>query len=309
MNQNQTPVKATTQEHLNIEDIQDDLVILKDGSVCLILQTSAVNFGLLSEPEQDATIYAYAGLLNSLTFPIQILIKNQRKDVTSYLKLLKNEGEKQKNPLLKEKITKYRMFIENTVRENNVLDKRFYIVIPFYSLEIGIKTSGFFKKGLPYPKSYILEKAKVSLNPKRDHLIRQFNRIGLKIEQLKNRSLIEMFFKIYNPESVGVQQISNSAEYEIPLVEAAIEKSLFNEKKTEPVPVSLSENSALPVSNVNQNTSPVSLETKPTSVLVKDDQNIPDKTVSPTKNSNGETVQVQQNIDSNQNQSQIINSN
>lgn len=218
------PIKATTQDHLNIEEIQDDLVILKDGSVCLILQTSAVNFGLLSEQEQDATIYAYAGLLNSLTFPIQILVKSQQKDITSYLGLLKKEEEKQKNPLLKNRIQKYRTFIESTVRENNVLDKKFYIIIPFSSLELGLKGAGFkFKKGLPYPKSYILEKAKTALSPKRDHLIRQFNRIGLKITQLKTRQLIELFYKIYNAESIGLQQPGTSSEYETPLVEAAIE--------------------------------------------------------------------------------------
>jgi len=73
----------STQSHLDIEDIRDNLVILKDGSCCLILQTTAVNFSLLSEGEQDATIYSYAGLLNSLTYSVQILIKSQKKDINS----------------------------------------------------------------------------------------------------------------------------------------------------------------------------------------------------------------------------------
>lgn len=223
MDPSKIPIRASTQDHLNIEDIQDDLVILKDGSVCLILQAAAVNFGLLSEQEQDATIFSYAGLLNSLTFSIQILIKSQRKDVSAYLKLLKKEEDGKENLVLKERIQKYRHFIESTVRENNVLDKKFYIIIPFSSLELGVKgASGVFKKGLPYPKSYIMEKAKIVLSPKRDHLIRQFNRIGLKIEQLNTKKLIELFFKIYNPDSFGVQIITTSNEYESPLVEAAV---------------------------------------------------------------------------------------
>jgi len=217
------PIRASTQDHLNIEDIQDDLVILKDGSVCLVLQVAAVNFGLLSEQEQDATIFSYAGLLNSLTFSIQIIIKSQRKDISAYLKLLKKEEDGKENQVLKDRIQKYRYFVESTVRENNVLDKKFYIIIPFSSLELGVKgASGVFKKGLPYPKSYILEKAKIALSPKRDHLIRQFNRIGLKIEQLTTKKLIELFFKIYNPDSYGIQLITTSNEYETPLVEAAV---------------------------------------------------------------------------------------
>ena len=74
-------IRASTQQHLDIEDIQDDLIILKDGSCCLVIAATAINFGLLSEREQDATIYAYAGLLNSLTFSIQIVIRSQRKDI------------------------------------------------------------------------------------------------------------------------------------------------------------------------------------------------------------------------------------
>lgn len=220
----QTAIRATTQDHLDIEDIQDDLVILKDGSVCLVLQATAINFGLLSEQEQDATIYAYAGLLNSLTFPLQILIKSQRKDISSYLKLLKGEEDRQKNNDLRERIKTYRLFIESMVREKNVLDKKFYLIVPFSTIELGIKgRSNLFKRGLPYPKSYLLERAKTALFPKRDHLIRQFNRIGLKISQLTTKRLIELFFKTYNPESVGAQQITSPEDYNKPLVEAAIE--------------------------------------------------------------------------------------
>lgn len=72
----QTPIKASTQDHLNIEDIKDDIIMLKDGSCCIILQTNAVNFNLLSEAEQEAIIFAYAGLLNSLSFPVQIFIRS-----------------------------------------------------------------------------------------------------------------------------------------------------------------------------------------------------------------------------------------
>ena len=125
------PIRASTQEHLEIEDIRDDIVIMKDGSCCLVLLTTAINFGLLSEKEQDATIYAYAALLNSLTFPAQIVIRSQRKDVTAYLKLLDREMAKQTNKLLKEQIQKYRNFVEEIVKKNNVLDKEFYVIIPF----------------------------------------------------------------------------------------------------------------------------------------------------------------------------------
>src|SRR4030065_2704496 len=79
---------ASTQEHLDIEDIRDNLVILKNGNAVFVLQTTAVNFDLLSESEQDAMLFAFAALVNSLTFPIQILIRSKRADVTNYLSRL-----------------------------------------------------------------------------------------------------------------------------------------------------------------------------------------------------------------------------
>ena len=89
-------IRASTQDHLEIEDIQEGIIILKSGSSCLIIGTTAINFGLLSEKEQEATIYAYAALLNSLTFPIQIFIRSTRKDITSYLVLLAEREKKEK---------------------------------------------------------------------------------------------------------------------------------------------------------------------------------------------------------------------
>lgn len=232
-------IKASTQEHLNIEDIQDNLVILKNGACCLILQITAINFGLLSEVEQDAIIYAYAGLLNSLTFPIQITIRSKKKDISSYLNLLAEQEKKLKKPALKEQLKKYRAFVEETVKKNEVLDKKFYISIPFSSLELGITSalSQTFKpkKGLPHPKSYILEKAKINLYPKKDHLTRQADRLGLRSKQLNTQELLELFYNVYNPESVG-QAFVPAKDYKVNLVEPAVAGKKPEERK-EPMDV------------------------------------------------------------------------
>jgi len=217
------PIRGTTQDHLNIEDVVDNVVILKDGSCCLILSTTAINFGLLSEREQDATIYAYAELLNSLTFPIQLVIRSRQKDVTQYLTLLDREIQKQTNSLLQDQMRKYRRFVEETVKKNNVLDKTFYIIIPFSSMELGVSQNltALVKKprNLPYAKEYVLEKAKMNLLPKRDHIVRQFSRLGLKIREIKTQEAIQLFYDIYNPESAGGQKLTTGKEYAAGMVE------------------------------------------------------------------------------------------
>lgn len=219
---NKIPIRASTQEHLDIEDIRDDLVILKDGSCVLVLTTTAINYGLLSEKEQEATIYAYAALLNSLTFPIQIVMRSQKKDVSGYVKLLDQAEAKETKKEVKEQIQKYKKFVKDTVAKNEVLDKEFYLAIPMSALELGAPQAlaSVFrrKRGLPFPKDYILEKAKINLYPKRDHLLRQLNRLGLKGRQLTTQELIQLFFEIYNLEA-GRPQVVQTAEFQTPIVQ------------------------------------------------------------------------------------------
>lgn len=220
------PIKATTQQHLDVEDIIENIIILKDGSAATIITTTAVNFGLLSEAEQDATIYAYAALLNSLTFPIQVFIRSHRKDITNYQKLLSEQETRSPKPENKERIKKYREFIEETVRQKNVLDKKFYLIIPFSILELGVtkSTSPFSKKGhtsLPFPKDYLVNRAKMALEPKRDHLIHQLTRLGLRARQLTTKELIQLIFEIYNPDSYHGQTLASPQDYQTPIVQPA----------------------------------------------------------------------------------------
>ena len=204
----QIPIRASTQEQLPLEDVVDDLVILKDGSCSMILSVSAVNFSLLSEKEQEAIIYAYGALLNSLTFPIQLIVRSQKKDISSYLDLLTaQEAHKKNSPLMASMIGSYRKFVGEMVKKNNVLDKKFFVIIPFSALELGVSSTltSIIRKNttLPYPKDYILQKAKISLIPKKEHLIRLFNRIGLNTKQLETKEIIKLFYEIYNGESLA----------------------------------------------------------------------------------------------------------
>jgi len=197
-----SPIRASTQSFTEIEDVQNNIILFQDGSCALILSVTAVNFGLLSEREQESIIYSYAGLLNSLSFPIQILIRSKHKDVTAYMKLLEEKEKEQTSPKLAKSIHDYRTFIEATVKEKEVLDKKFYIVVPFSNLELGASASVFLssaKKGLPYPKPYIFERANITLIPKRDHIIRLLGKIGLTAQQLTNDQIVALFFSIYNP--------------------------------------------------------------------------------------------------------------
>ncbi len=220
---------ASTQQHLDIEDIRDDIVILKNGNAVVILQTTAVNFDLLSEREQDAMIFAYAALLNSLTYPIQVLVRSKRLDISSYLRLLDEAKNKAINQRLQNQIELYINFIRDLVSKNQILDKRFYIVIPYASTTLtqALTLPSLIKKKEPVEdKWHTLEKAKTNLGPKIEHLTKQVSRIGVRARLLTTEELVEFFYDLYNADISREQKAAlNTQEYTTPIVEPALQPS------------------------------------------------------------------------------------
>jgi hypothetical protein len=204
------PIISTTQNHLPIADITNDIVVYKDGGAALIMESTSLNFGLLSEKEQAAVIAAYAAMINSLTFSIQLVVLTQRKDVSSYLNFLDEQAKKLTDPILSNLMQGYKKFITESVKKKNVLGKRFFVVLFLSPLELGVAKSvaALTKREgpLPFSESYVIKKAKITLYPRRDHLIRQAGRLGIKFKQLGTADLIDLFHSIYNPEHPAVKK-------------------------------------------------------------------------------------------------------
>lgn len=204
------PITSTSQDHLPIADITNDVAIYKDGGAALVMESTSLNFGLLSEKEQQAVIAAYAAMINSLTFSIQVVVRTQRKDISNYISYLDTQATKLTHPLLIKLMQEYRGFITESVKKKNVLGKHFYVVLYLSPLELGVAksfqsvTKG--NRALPFPKSYVIKKAKVTLYPRRDHLMRQAGRLGIKFRQLTTTELVDLFYSVYNPEKPAVKK-------------------------------------------------------------------------------------------------------
>jgi len=199
---------ASTQDHLAIRDIRDDLIINRNGSVAMVIQTSAINFDLLAEYEQDNKILAFAGLLNSLNFRIQIMIRTKRIDITNYITYLQSQEKQAMSEGLKKQLNIYTKFEKNLIVQNDVLDKSFFIVVPYHTGTIvptttlikGKKSKEEEEKNQNIQTDQLIEKAKIFLFPKRDHILKQLGRMGLFGHQLTTKELITEFYTIYNPE-------------------------------------------------------------------------------------------------------------
>ena len=236
---------SSTQAHLPIEDIKDNLLFLKNGSVATLMETSAVNFGLLFETEQVSMIDSFAGLLNSLSFPIQIIIRSQRLDVSSYLQTLDKALSAQTNPLLKGLTSNYRLFVDSLIKENEVLDKRFYICVVAHSFELGVL------KLTTVDRS---QKAMTLLKPRVDHLARQFRRIGLKAKVVQTSDLVKLFYDIYNGD--GYQNLpAKEAPKPTPIAVAPVQTAKLQRITHQNVAASAM---GTPVLRVENNQPPVS---------------------------------------------------
>jgi len=207
---NKQKVLAATQDHLDIYDVRDNLVLLKNGDVALIIETTAVNFQLLSTYEQDLKISAFSDLINSLNFEMQIVIHTEPIDMRRYLNYLEESYRSLDREQLKNQMRIYINFVKDLVVQNNILQKRFFVIIPHRSGVLTADQLNPFQKAIDVilgrkriikldNADKLIEKAKVQLLPKRDSVMKLLSRMGLGSKQLSNREIISLFYSYYNP--------------------------------------------------------------------------------------------------------------
>jgi hypothetical protein len=211
-------IHASTQKFTEIVDIVDDVVILEGGNAAMIIEITASNFALLSQKEQDSKIFSYAALLNSLTFPIQIVIRNRRVDVTSYLKLLETQEKETKNPLLAEHIRLYRDFVKDMVKVNVVLSKQFYVVLSYNGLEGGVTgaTKAVAKGGAV--NQQFIQQAKKALEGKAESIQGQVRKLAVAARILQKEELVKLYYEVYNEDLLDAAQ--SQEDIKAPFVKA-----------------------------------------------------------------------------------------
>ncbi len=204
-------VHSSTQDFTEVVDISDDIVFFKGGNTAMVMEVSSVNFFLLSSDEQNARLYGYMSLLNSLSSYIQILIISRRIDLGNYIKLLDERISSVKNPKIAEQLSLYRDFIRDLIKGEGLLDKKIYIVIPFSQLELG-PTSAAQNTGKSKQSIEVNDRVKSGLISKRNNVLTQIERMGLVPRPLGTDELIKLFYEIYNQEFITLDFNSNDVK-------------------------------------------------------------------------------------------------
>ena len=203
---------SSTQSSLLISELRDGLIIMKDGSFRAVIACKSINYDLMSEPERDGVEYGYKGVLNSLEFPIQILVRSQRIDIAPYLERLANIRRNNDNMLLGVLMDDYINFIDQVSQEANIMDKSFFVVVPYYSSadleKASTQSKNIFSLFFGTREGEITridrntyDKAVTEINNRVQAVIGGLFNIGIHSVRLNTKELAELFYNFNNPDT------------------------------------------------------------------------------------------------------------
>lgn len=212
---------AATQRYLDIAEIKEDVVVLKDGTLRSVLLVSSINFALKSEDEQNAIIAQYVSFLNSLDWPLQIVVQSRRLNIDNYIERLRDSEKKQENELLRVQIADYRAFVQELVSLGQIMQKQFFVVVPYNPLSD--RRKGFFERlqevFMPGTAVKLAEerfqRQRGELVTRADRMIGQLRSMGLSSVMLDTQGLIELYYRIYNPDSYDSQKMQDPAKLRV----------------------------------------------------------------------------------------------
>jgi len=208
-------ISSSTQQYLDIAEIKDDVVVMRDGTLRAVLLVSSINFALKSEDEQNAVINSYVMFLNNLDFMLEIVIQSRELDIENYLNFLQEKEKQQINKLLKIQTSEYIEYIKELTSLGKIMNKRFFVVVPYNPLSD--KRKNFFSSlgEAIKPATSIKLKDKSfrryteMLNRRLDSVSSGLESMGVSVARLDTQSLIELYYKTYNPETAKNQTLAD----------------------------------------------------------------------------------------------------
>jgi len=216
--QKKTSPTMSTQIFLDIAEIKDNVVVLKNGGLRAILQTTSINFNLKSEEEQNSIIYGYQNFLNSLNFPVQIVVQSRKLDVDKYIETVREIGEKHTNVLLKEQTNEYCDYILKLVEYADIMEKKFYVVVPFdpyrnrnqntFSKFMSSISSSDSVDSIKH-RHKEFEELNKGLTERVNAVTAGLEGCNLRVAQLGTSQLIELFYQIYNPSTSRNEKVED----------------------------------------------------------------------------------------------------
>ncbi len=210
-----------SQRFLDIAEIKEDVVIMKDGTIRAVLLVSSINFALKSMDEQNAIVQAYMQFLNSLDFPIQIVIQSRRMNIDEYIRKLNEQEKTQQNELLRRQIGDYREYVKQLVSLGEIMQKKFFVTVPLDPSTD--KQKGFFQRvGEILTPSIAIRLSDEKFRKDKESLMLRVNAVmgglqsmSLNAAMLDTQSLIELYYTVYNPDLFESQRMVDTRKLQV----------------------------------------------------------------------------------------------
>jgi len=216
-----TPVNPnSTQNLLQLSELRDNMVIMADGSFRAVITCKSINFDLMSNSEREGVEYSYQNFLNSLNFPVQIVVRSQRVDIGPYIDRLLAIRRSQDNMLVGVLMDDYITFIDELSQSANIMAKSFFVVVPYFPLgesnNILEQSKGFFGKLFAKPKNTVTkiskedyQKAKDEINNRLNTVLSGLFQVGIQSVQLNTKELGELYYSFYNPDTAILEPLGD----------------------------------------------------------------------------------------------------
>jgi hypothetical protein len=212
--------KYSTLAFVEVGEVRDSVLILREGQMRAILAVSSANFALKSNQEQESIINNFQGILNSIEFSFQILVQSRRLDLNPYLEKLKQLEDNQVNDMLRLKMQEYIEYIKQMSQEVNIMDKNFYIIVGYDPITLKQGIFGRFLRALN-PTKFIKQKQDEFINNKKvlmsrvEQIMSRMGALDLKIEQINTEQIIALMYNSYNPDTTESIRLSDVSALEI----------------------------------------------------------------------------------------------
>lgn len=221
----------STQNSLQVAEVRDGLVIMNDGSFRSVIMVKSINFDLMSPQEREAVEYSYQGFLNSLYFPVQIFVHSRKVDLGPYIEKLDKIRTEHENMLLSLLMEDYITYMDQLALQTNIMDKKFYVVIPYFPVA-DVQKAVAASKGLFTGVSNLvnnkeqhvtvnetdLSKAKDELKNRVQAVLGGLLQCGVQGLPLDTQELIELYYDVYNPDTATRQELKNFNDLSAPIV-------------------------------------------------------------------------------------------
>lgn len=197
-------IGTPTQQFVPVKEVRDGILVLKDGSLASAMLVSSINLSLKSYDEQRAVLLQFQSFLNTLDFPIQIVVQSRRYDVRPYILTLENKLREQIEPLLQVQTREYIQFIQTFTEQVNIMRKSFFVVVPYVpaiiSQEKGLgKIFSFLKNKQQSDSVTSFEEQRNQIEQRMSVVEQGLSRLGLRVAQLETQEVIELLYKTFNP--------------------------------------------------------------------------------------------------------------